>query len=63
MPWYDIFWNYDNEDGNVAHVAEHGLTPDDVNAVLMDPEETGRTARGVRLHAGRPIHLRRVRGD
>ncbi len=39
MPWYDILWNYDDEDGNVAHVAEHGLTPDDVNAVLWIPKK------------------------
>ncbi len=50
MPWYDILWNYDDEDGNVAHVAEHGLTPDDVNAVLMDPEETGSSHS-----SGRPV--------
>ena len=40
MPYYDIFWNYGDEDGNVAHIAEHGLTPEDVNSVLMDPEGT-----------------------
>jgi len=39
MPWYEILWNYDDEDGNVAHIAEHDLTPEDVNAVLMDPDE------------------------
>jgi uncharacterized DUF497 family protein len=43
VPWYDVLWNYDDADGNVAHVAEHGLTPDDVNAVLMDPDETARS--------------------
>ena len=50
MPLHDIFWNYEDEDGNVAHIAEHDLTPDDVNAVLMDPEETG-----VSRLSGRPI--------
>ena len=29
MPWYDIIWNYE-PGGNVDHVAEHGLTPDEV---------------------------------
>ncbi len=24
MPWYDIFWNYEDDDGNVAHIAENG---------------------------------------
>jgi len=41
VPWYEILWNYDDADGNVAHIGEHGLTPEDVNAVLMDPDETG----------------------
>ena len=41
MPTYDIFWNYEDEDGHVAHIAEHGLTPADVNAVLAAPGETG----------------------
>ena len=50
MPYYDIFWNYEDADGNVAHIAAHGLTPEDVNAVLMDPEETG-----VSRASGRPI--------
>jgi hypothetical protein len=50
MPFYDIFWNYEDADGNVAHIAEHGLTPDDVNAVLMAPDETG-----VSRSSGRPI--------
>ncbi len=50
MPYYNIFWNYEDDDGNVAHIAEHGLTPEDVNAVLMDPDETG-----VSRSSGRPI--------
>jgi hypothetical protein len=31
MPYYDVLWNYEDEDGNVAHIAEHGLTPEDIN--------------------------------
>ena len=50
MPYYDILWNYDQEDGNVAHVAENGLTPEDVNEVLMNPEETEMSRA-----TGRPI--------
>ena len=50
MPYYDIFWNFEDEDGNVAHIAEHDLSPYDVNAVLMDPEETG-----VSRSSGRPV--------
>jgi hypothetical protein len=46
MPYYDILWNYEDEDGNVAHIAEHGLTPEDGNAVLMAPAEAGAINRG-----------------
>lgn len=31
-----VIWD-DEPDGNVDHVAEHGLTPDEVDAVLLDP--------------------------
>ena len=37
MPYYEVLWNYEDEDGNGAHIAEHGLTPEDVGAVLMTP--------------------------
>ncbi|MGO9467036.1 MAG: hypothetical protein ACLQIB_07750 [Isosphaeraceae bacterium] len=49
MPWYDIIWNYE-PGGNVDHVAEHGLTPEEVEAVICDPLEktTSRTS-------GRPV--------
>jgi uncharacterized DUF497 family protein len=50
MLYVDIFWNYEDDDGNVAHIAEHGLTPEDVNAVLMAPDETS-----VSRSSGRPI--------
>ena len=36
MPYFDILWT-DDEDGNVAHVAEHGLTPEDVEFALQNP--------------------------
>jgi uncharacterized DUF497 family protein len=42
--------SYEDEDGNVAHIAEHGLTPEDGNAVMMAPDETG-----VSRSSGRPI--------
>ena len=38
MPWYDVIWNYE-PGGNVEHVGEHGLTPEDVEAVIRDPLE------------------------
>ena len=33
MSWLSIIW----DDSNTVHVAEHGLTPDDVDAVLAEP--------------------------
>lgn len=38
MPWFDFFWTGD-PDENLAHVAEHGLTPEDVEQVVMNPAE------------------------
>ena len=33
-----ILWDLDDErDGNVQHVAEHGLTKDEVDSVLLNP--------------------------
>ena len=29
MPWFDYLW-LEGKDGNIAHIAEHGLTADDV---------------------------------
>lgn len=36
MPYYKVVWN-DEPGGNVAHIAEHGLTPEDVEEVLFSP--------------------------
>lgn len=36
MPWFDVIWNYE-PGGNVEHIAEYGLTPEDVEAVICDP--------------------------
>ncbi len=49
MPWYDIIWN-DEPGGNVEHIAEHGLTPEDVEAVICNPLEK-KTSRS----SGRPV--------
>jgi uncharacterized DUF497 family protein len=38
-------------DGNAAHIAEHGLTPDEVESVLRDP----RASHDVSGSSGRPI--------
>ena len=50
MPYYEVFWNFEDKDGNAAHVAENGLTPKDVEEVLMNPVETGFSRT-----SGRPI--------
>ena len=39
MPWVDAIWDLpDDPHGNVQHIAEHGLTPVDVEHVLNNPE-------------------------
>lgn len=30
MPWFELIWKWDEEDGNVAHIAKHGVSPEDV---------------------------------
>lgn len=42
MPWYDVRWYYPDEvdlpgESNVAHIAEHGLTPQDFENALAHP--------------------------
>ena len=38
MPLIDIIWDLpDDPDGNVQHIAQHGLTPADVQHVLNHP--------------------------
>jgi uncharacterized DUF497 family protein len=39
MPWFDVIWNYE-PGGNVEHIAEHGVTPEDVEGVICDPLAT-----------------------
>ena len=36
MPYYFFLWT----DENIAHLAEHGITQDDFEAVVCDPEST-----------------------
>ena len=34
----EIIWDLDDDpDGNVVHIAEHGITKDEVNEVLENP--------------------------
>ena len=37
MPWFELIWEWDQEDGNVAHIAEHGISPEDVEQVFEHP--------------------------
>ncbi|HEY3968071.1 MAG TPA: hypothetical protein VGM05_26140 [Planctomycetaceae bacterium] len=39
MLWYDVIWNQE-PGGNVDHITDHGLTPDDVEFVICNPIET-----------------------
>jgi hypothetical protein len=50
VPYFDILGNFDQHKGNVAHAADNGLTPEEVNEVLMDPIESGMSRS-----SGRPI--------
>lgn len=45
-----IIWD-DGEGGNVEHVAEHGLAPEEVEDVLLDPRSRFEISRS----SGRPI--------
>lgn len=49
MPIFDFIWEL-TENGNVAHIAEHGLTPDDVEPIVLNPDRVG-----VSRSSGRPI--------
>lgn len=41
-----ILWDLDDDPhGNVQHIAEHGLTPEEVESVLLDPESEFGTSR------------------
>lgn len=49
MAWMEIIWT-DGPDGNIRHIAEHGVTPDEVELVLANPIESD-----VSETSGRPI--------
>ena len=51
MPLIDVIWDLpDDPDGNIQHIAEHGLTPIDVEYVLNHPNRRGKSRS-----SGRPI--------
>ncbi len=37
MAWLDFFWTPET----IAHIAEHGVTPEEVEYVIQNPESTG----------------------
>jgi hypothetical protein len=55
MPWLHVIWDSWSPDGNLAHVQEHNLTADDVEAVLQNPEATGTSRK-----TGRPLAFGRT---
>jgi hypothetical protein len=51
MAWFDYLW-LEGEDGNIEHIAEHNLTPDDIEYVMENfiAERTSRSS-------GRPMRF------
>lgn len=49
MPWYDIIWSYE-PGGNVEYIGQHGITTDEVEAVICNPIE-----QTVSRTSGRPV--------
>ncbi|MEO8494587.1 MAG: hypothetical protein ABI614_05930 [Planctomycetota bacterium] len=45
MPYYEVIWN-EEPGGNLEHIAEHDLTPEDVEEVIFNPvdRDTSRTS-------------------
>ena len=37
MPYFDFVWEW-SDDGNVSHISAHGLTPDDVEPIVLNPD-------------------------
>ena len=49
--FFSIIWDADDDpEGNVVHISEHGLSVEDVEAVLNDPDSEG-TSRSSGLPA------------
>jgi uncharacterized DUF497 family protein len=46
MPYYFFIWN----DENIAHLAEHGVTPDEFEQIVCDP-----VSEDVSRSTGRPV--------
>jgi len=51
MPVIDIIWDLpDDPDGNVQHIAQHGLVPSEVEYVLNQPKRRAKSRS-----SGRPM--------
>ena len=56
----DVIWT-DGPDGNIAHLAEHGVSPEEAEEVLREPvatdvsRRTGRPLAFGLTHAGRKL--------
>ena len=51
MPYIEFIWDFDDDpNGNVRHIAEHGLTKEDVEEVVCNPSKTN-----VSQSSGRPV--------
>jgi len=56
MPVIDVIWDLpDDPDGNVQHIAEHGLVPNDVEHVLKNPDRRSKSRS-----TGRPMAFGRT---
>ncbi len=49
MTWIEVIW-IDGPDGNIRHIAEHDIKPDEVDQVLANPIECDASES-----SGRPI--------
>ena len=55
MPWLEVIW-IDGPGGNVEHIAQHGVTMQEVEEVLQNPLDSD-----VSESSGRPIVFGRTR--
>jgi hypothetical protein len=56
MPVIDIIWDLpDDPDGNIQHIAEHGLVPSDIEHVLNHPKRRSKSRS-----SGRPMAFGRT---
>ena len=49
MPYFDFIWET-TDDGNVSHIAENGLKPEDVESIVLIPDRLTESRS-----SGRPI--------